>query len=109
LFTPPLPHSRDTLWGGLWITYQIKSKSKSNQNLELYLICCTSRKLARVSVMWVDRRRPAIERAAALRTDWRRLTRVAEIWNWYFCLIMYISGTKARGTRSYKRTIGLNV
>ena len=33
-------------------------------------------KLARVSVVRAERRRPAIDRAAALRTDWRRLMRV---------------------------------
>jgi len=29
-----------------------------------------------VSVMWSERRRPAIDRAAALRTDWRRFSRL---------------------------------
>ena len=31
-------------------------------------------KLARVSVTWSERRRPAIDRAAALTTDWRRFS-----------------------------------
>ena len=33
-------------------------------------------KLARVSVTWSERRRPAIDRAAALRTDWRQFSRL---------------------------------
>jgi len=33
-------------------------------------------KLARVSVTWSERRRPATDRAAALRTDWRRFNRL---------------------------------
>ena len=32
---------------------------------------------ARASVICSERRRPAIDRAAALRTDWRRLSREA--------------------------------
>jgi len=36
-------------------------------------------KLARVSVTWSERRKPAIDRAAVLRTDWRRFSRSPKV------------------------------
>jgi len=58
----------------------VKSSVNNDRQLEVNLIRSGVRsqlKLARVSVMWAEQRRPAIGRAPALSTDFRRSSKLA--------------------------------
>jgi len=57
----------------------VPCRARYTRTASLKLVCSGARsqwKLARVSVTWSEWRRPAIDRAAALRTDWWRFSRL---------------------------------